>query len=100
MTCSAICSAQEESKCYMSALDEANITCDIGVFEAGWTANYTTDSDESIEVVLDTQKFNHILLIGGKNTDGVGGGAISDVRGFDQVSQTLSLNATSDHLLS
>ena len=87
MTCSAICSAQEESKCYMSALDEANITCDIGVFEAGWTANYTTDSDESREVVLDTQKFNHILLIGGKNTDGVGG-AISDVRGFDQVSQT------------
>ena len=95
MTCSAICAAQEESKCYMSALDEANITCDIGVFEAGWTANYTMDSDESIEVVLDTQKFNHILLIGGKNTDGVGGGAISGVRGFDQVSQTLPLTATS-----
>ena len=87
MTCTAICAAQEESKCYMSALDEANVTCDLGVFEAGWTANYTTHNDDSKDVVLDTQKLNHILLIGGKGTDG----AISDVRGFDQVRNGLPL---------
>ena len=84
MTCSAICTAQEETKCYMSALNEANFTCDIGVFEAGWTANYSVDSMGSKEVVLDTQKLNHILLIGGKSTDGVRG-PISNARGFDQV---------------
>ena len=43
MTCSALCAAQEGGKCFMSGLDAAGSACDIGAFENGWTANYSTN---------------------------------------------------------